>query len=725
MQEEVVSIVKLAVPEGFKVTPETKKELHKYYKAWKAIANQQTIKLGEIQSLEGVYIIVTKGLVVIDFDTNQSFEEALIYDSHLQSRYRCQYIVKSLRKGGHFYYKQSKETITLPLQHTKQEVLDILVGPGHNVLAATKAETGKEVIYQGDQLSHYNEAINTLITNIVIKALPMATRAIALTPLARTSDNAVNLIKAYLANIITQRQFNEFYTLPDPIPPHQSNEVYQRLSTRLASDLTIDQADYIVTMEKYNQYTQRKSKEELHKSHLQRMLQNSNGLWRYDEDALKVSTYSTVHKHNKTPIVVYFDEATGEYLVVYKNFEAQQKLHILKGPAPYLELMEKISPVRKEQLRRATAQVSTVTTHKVYSKDFGYNAQDRSFNTAIHNRYLQAFNGAKPTDYTTPDEFLQLLEYMWGDEYEYMLGATKYRYSTFTYTPVITNIVGEEGTGKDLSIYILAAGFSEPPQALDYNLMKDKHSNWQTKENVVFSEVGEWRFSEQDDMLERLKTISGSNGVVTYRGMQQSATTVQSIIKIWVTGNNWVKLHTDINSSRRIHTLYMPNPLEKFRGGPYTKGDIDGFIGSLLNFYYWLGNECIQSITLEEYTSAYSRQHTQSYQTYIEATSDKSDTASNMIYKEQTYSTYKGMLEIFQLVPDDVEFRYLRTGDYVVNLKSLKDVVKRSGASYIVGKTLDNIIARSNNGKRVLFDTGKQKYLTIAGAPPEISSLQI
>jgi len=723
-----IQIVSLNTPKDFKVTPETKKQLSQYYKKvkWSSIENQSTITLDRLSTLDTVYIVPTTGLTIIDFDTDDSFEEALRYNSQLQQQYQCAYIVKSLRKGGHFYYLENKE-IQLPAQHTKQSTLDILSGPAHNVIAPTLAETGKEVLYHSDTytLTPYNTAINTLISNIVINSLPKNARVIALSPLERNSDNAASLIKEYLANLITQVQFNEFYSLPDPIPPQQSNEVYKRLSTRLASDLTISHEDYIATMEKYNHYTGRKTQAELHSEHIQRMLNNTNGLWRYDPDAVaKQVTYIVTHKETKTPIEVFYDADTGEYLVSYKNSRAQQMLHHLKNKSAYIELMEKITRVRPEQLRRDTTRIKTVSIYSDYSKDYGYN--DNKFNIAIHNRYLQAFNGAKPDTYTTPEEFIELLEYMWGDEYEYLIGAMKYRYSTFEYTPVVTHIVGEEGTGKDLSINIMTKGFSEPAQSLDYTLMKDKHSNWQTKENVIFSEVGEWKFAEQDDMLERLKTISGSNGIVTYRGMQQTATTVQSIIKIWVTGNNWAKLHTDINSSRRIHTVYMPMPLEKLRGGNYDKSDLDALMSeaSLLDFYYWLGNECTITITREEYSSAYSRQKSQSYLTYIEATSDKSDTASNLLYKDQRYETYSKVLEMFQLSPADIEYKYNKSNDYLVNAKSLQDKLKASGASYILSKTVDNIVARTNNNKRVIFDSGKYKYITILNAPKEIEEVQ-
>ena len=714
------------------VTKEDKARLPNLYQKSNWAKSTQTQTLAQLVNSNYLEVIRTDNLVVIDFDDDKAFQRALKFNSTLQPENQCNFIVKSTRHGGHFYYSsphQTSEDLNLPIGHTKQPILDILTSSKHNVIAPTLADEGKILltpergsITDTYELTPYNEAINTLVSLIVAENIPIPAKALTLVSTDRKSDDAKDFVKSYLANIVTQEAFHRFYSVPYPIPEGMSNQVYLNLSTRLGSDETISESDYLAVMEKFNQYHQRKSKEELSQEITNRMVKNLNGLWRYDPNKV-TGTFSVIHRHYKTQITSYFNIRTGEYIVHYLTNTGAEEVQILRNTLAYSELLEKITTMPRQYLRNATKDVAAVDVIHSYTEPAGYNASNNTYNTAIHNSNLVAFAGTKPLGYDQEqvDKLLGMLRYMWGESYDYLLSATKYRYTTFKWSPVVTFLQGTEGSGKDLTVALLSAGFSKPPQTLNYSLMKDMHSNWQTEENAIFSEVGDWKPMERDDLLSHLKTVSGSNGKVTFRGMQRTSEVVPTLIKIWVTGNHWVKLHSDPLTQRRIHIVYMPNPLDRELGGDYTTREISELMGeqSIQNFYYWLGN--IYSNTEfapAYYYSAVSQQNTEAYRMYIEDTESISDKVSTLLWSRE-WEDFSKILDILGLTLNDLDYKYSR-GQLVVTAASLKTQFTKISGGDLVSKTINRLTSEKEANKRLLF-SGKsvEKFITIYGAPEE------
>ena len=74
---------------------------------------------------------------LVDFDDDTEFTKALAFNESLKKANQCNFIVKSTRKGGHFYFAPA-DHIPEPAGHTKQNILDYFTGEGHNVIAPTK-----------------------------------------------------------------------------------------------------------------------------------------------------------------------------------------------------------------------------------------------------------------------------------------------------------------------------------------------------------------------------------------------------------------------------------------------------------------------------------------------------------------------------------------------------------------------------------------------------------
>ena len=700
--------------------------------------SQVTTALHSIHESTDLLVIRTDDIMVVDFDDDVAFHRALSYNQLLPQPQQCSYIVKSSRQGGHMYYSytaQIREKLPPPILHTKQTLIDLLYGNGHNVIAPTKADTAKSVLYSSldgtetNSLNDYNILIHTLLQNMIAEAVPPAAKAISYLASgqydARHSDDAAAFVQAYVATpqMVTHKAFNAYYNIPDPIPAGNSNEMYKKLSTRLASDETVSIELYLAAMERFNTYHQRKTPQELAAQHTNRMVKNINGLWQYNKDKV-TSTYSATHKIYKTKAAVYYDLATGEYMLTYKNGTADAQLHRYKSRTAYIDAAEKIVAASRQGITQSTAKVRAVHTVSDYKRAEGFDEATNTYNTAYINSYLKAFYGNRSTTYA-PDKLnrlLALLRYMWGENYEYLLDVTKYRYTKFKFSPVITYFNGSEGSGKDVSIDILTRGFSLPPQNLSFALMSDKHSNWQTSDNAVFSEIGSWRAYEISSTIAEMKSISGSNGKVTFRGMQQTAIVKDTLIKIWITGNEWTKLHTDPTAQRRLNVVYMPKPLSVEQGGDYTQEMLSELLSDTLlhDFYYWLGNEYEYSpnFTVDKYMSAASQQHTEAYKLYIAATQGLADVVTELLWTQKYKDTVKA-LDKYNIVLADVVNKYSRSGNIQLSVPSLKEAFASAGAPPLVAKIIDRLSAEKEESKRIKFTVGLHKYITLYNCPKQ------
>ena len=708
----------------------TKKQIRELYRKTNWRTSTQTRTLKQIVNSPELLVIRTDHLTVIDFDDDATFKRALDYNEHLAPQNKCNFIVQSSRKGGHFYFSPNKD-IPEPIGHSKQPIFDYLSGPGHNVIAPSHGDRGKTIITKLTNtdytLNTYSQPWDMFLQVVIAHNVDSQKLTLISTQVEGHSDDNSDFVKLYLSNTISQEAFDTFYNIPSPIPQGMSNKYYLQLSTRLGCDETISWEDYSQTIIKFNLHHQRKTPQELAHEIMERMkptgdevsTTSQNGLWKYNPDKSR-QTLSFTHRTLKTTVHPYYDINTGEYLISYQDSNAQHQLIVRRTRAQYLDIMEKL--VTNAQATKKTEKVPVVHSVQDYSQPFGYNPDSQTFNKAIVGPELAAFYGTKPHNYTYPTKLLEVCKYMWGEEMEYLLSATKFRYTTFKFSPVITFLQGTEGSGKDLTVSLLTKPFPHHAQQLNAQLVKDVHSNWQTEPNAIVSELGDWRAMDKENLLATLKTISGSQGIVTYRGMQQTAVTTQSLIKIWVTGNNWVKLHNDPLSQRRIYPVYMPRPLSKIMGGPYTEQELRNTFSAenILNFYYYLGNEYPHSITLDEYMTPQSRKQSESYQLYKEATESKPDVVSELLWKRE-WPQFEKALTLYELTLNDLEWKFNRAKNLVVTVESLKRAFREGGA--IIEKTIDRLKTDKEGNKRLKFSgSNVENYITIYSAPDYLES---
>jgi len=664
------------------ITQEDKKTIAPplYKLGWKDPAHHQLIDLADLPAIKDIALIVTKDLTIVDFDTDIAYQNALVINNSLTPQHKCKFIVHSSRKGGHFYYKGDNIEKIHPAHSDKSVTsVDILAGPGHNAFAPTKGDRSKQLVLDTtNSLSPLPEAMIAYINSIILSEASQTSKKTIVISKTPHSDNNYYMLEQYIVNSLNPQLFYQFYNIPAIMEAHESYQTLLSLSYRLLKDETVSYELVQQILDKYDP-----EHRQVHKT--------------------------LAPEHTQELISVYLDINSGDYIVAQNN-----KPLTISTETKMKVIVESLSGIKRSQLK--TTLIEPVTTVSTYTKVGGLDLDTKEFNYAYMNKYLIAFKGSKPTDYKHPQLLINLVTSMWGEEKEYLLASTQYRYQTFCHSPVVTHIVGTEGSGKDLTVHILTAGFNEETQEVDYTLFMDKHSNHQILPNTVLEEVGDWNPAERRGALAKIKSLSGSNGKVTVRGMQRTAHTVETINKIWVIGNSWMKLHNDPITQRRVHAVYMPQTLKKEAGGNFTEEDIAEALAQLLDFYYWLGNVYSPEEPFNDYMSAVCRQESRSYQYYLDSVEGNADKIIRYIMQRK-YPALLRALKVVNSTIDNLTVKYSKLGPLVISAKSLKKVFAQEVGSIFINRAIDTICANFEENRKLVFDGSGEKFITVFDAP--------
>jgi hypothetical protein len=696
------------------VSQQDKKEILPsiYQEGWKDLKHHTQMHLKDLPSLPHIALVVptaNHNLTIVDFDVQEDFDTALLLNNALLKEEQCQYIVKSSRKGGHFYYLPTEGINPL---HTQKSVKVDILTIGNNAIAPTQCDPSKEVIVCGAQLTSIHPLMLHYLNSLILAQSATTEKKIYLTARESHSDDNHLLVEDFILNRINPQLFYDYYNIPERMPEGESYNTLQKLAYRLLSDETIPHNIVLQTLDKYDPE---------HRQNHSALAPATENKYVKDKDTY---TLTMQHSDYKTPINVYLDRHTGDHIVQYSEHDGEPRVLSMPVESRAKNLIEKMVQVKKSRIN--WHRIRDVKVESTYTKKGGFNYDSRTFNKSYINTYLKAFKGTKPEGYEVPSRFIQMLKHMWGEEFDYLLSHTKYRYNTFTHSPVLHHIVGVEGSGKNTTEVILNKGFSEDSQELDYNLFMDKHSNHQTLPNTVLGEVGNWNKIQIREALAKVKTMTGNQGKVTIRGMQQMPLVVPTINKIWVLGNNWIKLHDNPVTQRRVHAVYMPHPLSEDFGGPYSVHELEELMSSetIVNFYYWLGNEYSTPdwFTKAEYMSASCRQNSPSYKVYLDSVEGKADRIIKLIAEQD----YEKLLEAVKLVEKDfmeVEFKYNKQGLLVVSIMSLKMLFMGIDNADLIYRALQDINAQKENSKLLRFNGSPEKYITVFGAPAGLGTV--
>jgi hypothetical protein len=686
-----------------------------YKQGWKDKTKYQKVKLQDLQQIQDIGVVVTtNNLLIVDFDTNTSYEDALHLNNALPGSMQCGYIVHSTRKGGHFYYYNTppkNKTQISPLHSDKSVIsLDILTGDGHNAFAPTKGDPSKELLEQNtNTLITIPDAMIYYINSIILREASKKAKQSYLVSKEGYSDDNYAQIEQFIAGLLPLETFCEFYNVPTRMPEGQSWSILQTLSYRLLRDETIKHEQVLATLQKYDP--------EFRQEHSLLAPYDNN---KYDE-ARKGHSLVVQHRDTKTPVTAYFDLQNQQYLVHYKDKFGQPLVIEISTEAKLKAFLEATSGRKRTTL--VMPKIQPVNTVYDYTLKGGYDGVTNTFNKCYMNKHLTAFKGTKPEGYTKPQGLIDLTKYMWGDEWEYLLASTQWRFRNFEHSAVVTHIMGTEGSGKNLTVNLLTKGFSGDNQELDYTLFMDKHANHQVQPNTILGEVGDWNPAEKKGALGKIKTQSGNQGKTTIRGMATAATVVDTINKIWVLGNSWMRLHTDPNTQRRVHAVYMPQPLKIEAGGRYEANEIEHLLSDeqTINFYYWLGNEFTpeEPFTKTEFDSAICRQRSQSYRIYVDAVEGTADSVVRLVATGEWEELCKALALVERDV-SDLKMKWSKKKTLVISANSVKMCFSRIKGSDSINKAIDTMCSNFEGNKSLAFDGSPEKYITVWNAPHNV-----
>jgi len=686
-----------------------------YKQGWQDSSQHQKISLDKLHSLEQIGIVITQDLLIVDFDTDIAYNKAVELNNSLSKHQQCGFIVHSSRKGGHFYYLPQKETQTQisPL-HSGKEVtsVDILTGPGHNAFAPTLGDASKTPLSTNTNiLTDIPNSMVYYLNSLILEEASPKNKTIYLTSKEGYSDDNFNLVEQYIL-YKNPEKFLEFYQLPRKMPAQTSYKTLQALAYRLLRDETLSHDNVIAALDIYDSE---------HRQDHRALAPESENKYLAEKRTFSLAVTS---RRDSTLVVTYLDKVSGNYIVLENNKE-QPIARIVTQESKVKVLLETISGMKRSKLQMH--KVEAVEAIYTYTEKGGLDMDNYTFNMAYMNKYLTAFKGTRPDNYSITDvqSLLKLLKYMWAEEYTYLLASTQYRLRTFEHSAVVTHIVGGEGSGKGLTVDLLTRAFTEESQELSYELFMDKHSTHQVQPNTILEEVGEWNPAEQKGALSKIKAMSGSRGKATIRGMHKEAVVVPTINKIWVLGNNWMRLHTDPMTQRRIHAVYMPQSLTRELGGKYTTTELDKLLTdkNILDFYYWLGNEYQPEtlFTASEYHSAVSRHNSLSYSIYIDSVEGDSDIVIRLI-TQRKYPQFIKALRVAEATLDDTVWKLNKQKLIVVSVTSLKTLFGRLSGAPAIHKALDSMVSNFEGNKLLSFNGSPEKYITIYDKPRDLTN---
>ena len=682
-----------------------------YKQGWKDSATHTIMPLSQIATLTTLALIVpteTHNLVIVDFDVQEDFDTAMLLNQALPLEEQCQYIVTSSRKGGHFYYLPTEGISSL---HSVKGVKVDIQGVGHNVLAATPGDPSKTATIVSNQLTHIHPLMLHYINSLINSQATPSDKKVYLTSKEGYSDDNFMMVESYLVGRLPEADFHNYYNLPAEIPAGDSYPIILSLAMRLLCDETITHENVLAALDRYDS-NHRQDHKALAPADINKFVADKQNY-----------TLTLQHSDYGTAIATYFDRHTGDHIVQFSKEDGEPEVLIQPTESKVKILLEKMVRLKRSQIKwHHIRDVDVVST---YTEPGGFNLEEKQFNTSYLNTYLTAFKGTKPADYKSPDELLDLMKYMWQDEFDYLLSHTKWRYNTFEHSPVIHHIVGVEGSGKNLTENLLNRGFSEDSQELDYQLFMDKHSNHQILPNTVLGEVGDWNKIQQGEALSKIKTMSGCQGKTPVRGMQQQTKVVPTINKIWVLGNSWMKLHNNPLTQRRVHAVYMPRPLTTDFGGPYSPTELEQLLSHkiVVDFYYYLGSEYNSLFTKSEYQSAFSRQKSKSYQAYLETVEGISDRVIKLLAEQD----WESLLRAIELVEKDVtqlNLKYNQQDLLVISLSSMKVLFGGVNGSADIFRALQDLNSQKEGGRVLKFDRSPEKYLTFYNAPYNLGDVK-
>lgn len=562
------------------------KTVPKFEDNWRA--KYQTEFNTAATALGGVITGEVSGIIAIDCDNTVTWQMFRALDP----TYEFIFLSKGKlnkdgtpKEGGTFIYSYDPKCAATYSINDGVLALDVYADKGF-VYLPTDANKTKEA--WGEDLPEVKELPETIAALLLqLKnardgaATPSASTHVAnvmtancLAPLVR-QFNASNKMLPGLFKIITPKDFRDLpqyisngYLHPDDVPEGRGSEYMMKVSAILGADISINEETYIDTMHNINNlFDQPIEKRRLDSTVLDPMVNKrasveGKPIWNYDEDW---DSYRLVlSSKRQSSLELCFDDVRNTYYCVDAANES------IRGFNRDTELMSYISaaavqPPKKVEVLRSLPIVNVKSSP---NKQFGFNSGDDPTAREL-NTFKQTPELAILTDpdsyaamYKVPTTTLKFIETLVPETEmrEFLLGFTKRKLVTFTYSPVILYFLGVHGSGKDTYIKILEqmVGHVARPTTREFLEM---FNGWLVDSYIVqLDEYGNQltRQADREEALGKLKLYTGKQNI-QIRQMRTDGFMYHHNATFFMTANKNPLMLED--GDRRVALLPTPNVL--------------------------------------------------------------------------------------------------------------------------------------------------------------------
>jgi len=568
--------------------------------------------------------IALKDFIGLDFDTDESFNTALMIDPE------CTYVAKSDSKGGHMLYRWSPELeATNSMFKTSKKVkgiLDLQIG-NTLIYLATKANKTKTLLTEPlssiEGLSYMPIAMQLYVENIVLKY--QNSNIIYDTPKAFNINEESTLgymlekvqpndpYNIDIFKLLTPKKFKPNYLHPNDIPDGEGTEYLQAIRTRLALDPSINELVFKSVMHYVNnQWDSPMPPSRIENDcdyQITKATIDGNKAWVYDQDWAKKGL---IVKDKFLSAVEYFFDSSSSKFLEFNRTTKDINIHSTTSNAKNSFISKKKSQISVNDMIAKAIDIEIINDPTKNSYLIESKAPYRPcFNTFVPSMGTMILRDPiLVSNPKYPENIMKFLNNLIPNKnrLNWLLKFIKNKHLTYEYSPIYLVFAGVGGAGKGVFVSMLLKYFAglERIQDIDLDKLQNNFNAWKASTDYAhLDEAGEG-FSKREAALivAELKKLTGApTASITYKGKDVSGKdNLRHFITPILNTNINVKVITDLpKNDRRFVFIKCPNKMAK------VSDNNDSLMFSLMkeelpHFAHYLATQ-VEEIDPREYNS--------------------------------------------------------------------------------------------------------------------------
>jgi hypothetical protein len=536
------------------------------------------------------------GIIVLDFDTDELFNRFLAIDASLKPEEQCRLIVRSDKKGGHFYYIYEENELTKFIggpNGKKLNALDTLYGntlvfaPVHNYTKLIQKQdlplNKMPLAIQMAAIAHYASNENaikkpeeTLDIKYITSLAPLIEKALLND--IRALDNLLVILTPpeYKSIMIAEkyrnyRESKDFAPAvkyhPDKIPPEESAHMYL---VALSGALMLDESVSPELHTRFMEFINSMFSQPLPKSRLMSIINHDikSPHYRYNPVWTKKTLTLTTLNGELIEIFMFHNNGQINYLVYNHITQEVTPFSTASAAIDFIQAETGMS-IKKDKLTKSVKFVNII--HRP-DKPFGYNPDTRVFNSYRQTIEQQIFYNpqrwwdTQPKDiqlqpYTDshplyPKVTLAALKSSIGGKLNIFLSFMARKFKTHDYSPLFFVFYGVPHSFKSAVVNGVFAPLAyQRYKHLSLDVMTDKYNDWMVDTDLVLiDEVHHLMSVERTKLIKTVNEVTGNSEIVGVRRMFSSVDTkvYPNELTFILTTNATVKLTTETRDRRMV-----------------------------------------------------------------------------------------------------------------------------------------------------------------------------